>query len=322
MQMTYVIINFRRHLKRRNLSKHTVKYYLNIIKQYVVWLDVALEDANSDKVDTYIDYLLRKRMHPASINLYITIIRVFYGYLKYEENVVLVNPVKRNRRLRVPKPLPRSLRDHEVEKLFEAIKSNRDVAMFKLMLRCGLRVEEVANLTMGAIDLKRRRIMVLQGKGGKDRVVYVSQDAHDALTVYLKLRSRYRTKRVFLVEKGTYKGQAISVRGIQKRIEYYAKKTRINVSCHRLRHTMATQLLNAEAEVETIQDLLGHNWITTTQRYCKVSNLKVQRDYFKAMRNVLNRSVQPASILALSLGRCPGSFLLDKDKERGQTNRI
>ncbi len=322
MQMTYVIINFRRHLKRRNLSKHTVKYYLNIIKQYVVWLDVALEDANSDKVDTYIDYLLRKRMHPASINLYITIIRVFYGYLKYEENVVLVNPVKRNRRLRVPKPLPRSLRDHEVEKLFEAIKSNRDVAMFKLMLRCGLRVEEVANLTMGAIDLKRRRIMVLQGKGGKDRVVYVSQDAHDALTVYLKLRSRYRTKRVFLVEKGTYKGQAISVRGIQKRIEYYAKKTRINVSCHRLRHTMATQLLNAEAEVETIQDLLGHNWITTTQRYCKVSNLKVQRDYFKAMRNVLNRSVQPASILAVSPGQCPGSFLLDKDKERGQTNRI
>jgi site-specific recombinase XerD len=298
MEMMHVIINFRRHLKRRNLSKHTVKYYLNIIKQYVIWLDVVLEEATSDKVDTYIDYLLRKRMHPASINLYITIIRVFYDYLKYEENVVLVNPVKRDRRLRVPKPLPRSLRDHEVEKLFEAIKGKRDMAMFKLMLRCGLRVEEVSHLTLGAIDLKRRRIMVLQGKGGKDRVVYISQDAHEALTAYLKLRSCYRTKKVFLVEKGTYRGQAISVRGIQKRIEYYAKKTRINVSCHRLRHTMATQLLNAEAEVETIQDLLGHNWITTTQRYCKVSNLKVQRDYFKAMRNVLHRSEQPTSSYA------------------------
>jgi len=298
MQMTHVIINFRRHLKRRNLSRHTVKYYLNIIKQYVIWLDVALEDATSDKVDTYIDYLLRKRMHPASINLYITIIRVFYDYLKHEENVNLINPVKRNRRLRVPKPLPRSLRDHEVEKLFTIIKNKRDMAMFKLMLRCGLRVEEVSHLTLGAIDLKRRRIMVQQGKGGKDRVVYISQDAHEALTIYLKLRSRYRIKRVFLVEKGTYKGQAISVRGIQKRIEYYAKKTHIDVSCHRLRHTMATQLLNAEAEVETIQDLLGHNWITTTQRYCKVSNLKVQRDYFKAMRNVLQRSAKPASSYA------------------------
>ena len=75
-------------------------------------------------------------------------------------------------------------------------------------------------------------------------------------------------------------------------MEYYAKKTGLAISCHRLRHTMATQLLNADAEVVTIQDLLGHNWITTTQRYCKVSNLKVQRDYFKAMRNVLQRSSQ------------------------------
>ncbi len=291
--MQNVIINFRRHLKRRNYSKHTVKYYLNIIKQYVIWLDVALEEATFDKVDFYIDYLLRKRMPPASINLYLTIIRVFYDYLKHEENIDLINPVKSNRRLRVPKPLPRSLRDHEVEKLFDAIKSKRDMAMFKLMLRCGLRVEEVANLTMSAIDLKRRRIMVQQGKGGKDRVVYISNDALEALQVYLKFRSRYRARNVFLVEKGTYKGKAISVRGIQKRIEYYARRTRIEVSCHRLRHTMATQLLNADAEVETIQDLLGHNWITTTQRYCKVSNLKVQRDYFKAMNHVIKRSAKP-----------------------------
>ena len=302
MQMTHVIINFRRHLKRRNFSPHTVKYYLNIIKQYVIWLDVPLEQATVEKVDAYIDYLHRKRLHPASINLYLVIIRVFYDYLKYEEKIDLTNPVKRNRRLRVPKPLPRSLRDQEVEKLFGVIKSKRDIAMFKLMLRCGLRVEEVSNLTLGAIDLKRCRLIVEQGKGGKGRVVYISSDAHDALKVYLKLRSSNRTKRVFLVEKGTYKGQAISVRGIQKRIEYYAKKTRINVSCHRLRHTMATQLLNAEAEVETIQDLLGHNWITTTQRYCRVSNLKVQRDYFKAMRNVLQRSSQPSSYSIFDTG--------------------
>jgi site-specific recombinase XerD len=293
--MTHVIINFRRHLKRRNFSPHTVKYYLNIIKQYVIWLDVPLEQATVEKVDAYIDYLHRKRMHPSSINLYLVIIRVFYDYLRYEERVDLTNPVKRNRRLRVPKPLPRSLRDREIEKLFGVIKNKRDIAMFKLMLRCGLRVEEVSNLSRGDIDLKRRRIIVQQGKGGKGRVVYISDDAHDALVAYLKVRSHYRIKKVFLVEKGTYKGQPISIRGIQKRIEYYGKKTGLKVSCHRLRHTMATQLLNAEAEVETIQDLLGHNWITTTQRYCKVSNIKVQRDYFKAMRNVLQRSSQPSS---------------------------
>jgi site-specific recombinase XerD len=102
-------------------------------------------------------------------------------------------------------------------------------------------------------------------------------------------------KKVFLVEKGDYKGQPISVRGIQKRMEYYAKKTGLKISCHHLRHTMATQLLNADAQVESIQDLLGHNWITTTERYCNVSNVKVKRDYFNAMDKILKRSTQRSS---------------------------
>ena len=293
MPITNVIINFRRHLKRRNYSTHTVKYYLYIIRQYVLWLNVPLEQASAEKIDAYIDHLHGKRMHPASINLYLVIIRVFYDYLKYDEGIDLTNPVRRNHRLRVPKPLPKSLRQQEVAQLLNAIAGKRDMAMFKLMLRCGLRVEEVANLTLGAIDLKGRRILVRQGKGGKDRVVYISDDALEALSAYLNTRSHYRIKKVFLVERGKYKGQPISVRGIQKRMEYYAKQTGIKVCCHRLRHTMATQLLNAEAEIETIQDLLGHNWITTTQKYCKVSNLKVKRDYFKAMRRVQQRAAQP-----------------------------
>ena len=292
VNMTNVMINFRRHLKRRNYSPHTVKYYLNVLKQYVVWLALPLEQATSAQIDQYIDHLHDKRMEASSINLYLAIIRVFYAYLKYDEKINVVNPVKSGNRLRVPKALPRFLREEDLARLFNAIKGKRDAAMFKLMLRCGLRVEEVAHLSMDAIDLKRRRIVVYHGKGRKDRVVYMSDDARDAIDTYLKQRSQYRIKRVFLVEKGTYKGKPISVRGIQKRIEYYAKKTGIKVSCHRLRHTMATQLLNAEAEVETIQDLLGHNWITTTQRYCRISNVKVQRDYFKAMRTIMQRSDQ------------------------------
>jgi len=260
----------------------------------------VLEWVTSRKIDDYMDYLHQKRMQPASINSYLAIIRVFYNYLKYEEKIKLSNPIKTGCRLRVPRPLPRSLREEEIEHFFDAIQSTRDWAMFRLMLRCGLRVEEVANLTLGAIDLKRRRIMVVNGKGSKDRVVYLSDDAADALVVYLKQRSCCRVKKVFLVDKGVYKGQPISVRGIQKRMEYYASKARLKVCCHQLRHTMATQLLNADAEVETIQDLLGHNWITTTQRYCKVSNLKVQRDYFKAMAVILERSNQHSSSPMLS----------------------
>jgi len=288
--MTNVIINFRRYLKRRNYSPHTAKYYLNILKQFVIWLDVPLELATEKQSDAYIDYLHQKRLQPASINCYMAIIRAFYAYLKYEERIKLTNPVKTGMRLRTPRPLPRALRDDQIDQFFDVIKSKRDRAMFRLMLRCGLRVEEVASLTLGAIDFKQRRLIVLNGKGSKDRVVYMSEDAAETLDAYLKLRRHSRMKKVFLVEKGNCKGKPISVRGIQKRIEYYALKSGVEVSCHRLRHTMATQLLNAEAEVETIQDLLGHNWITTTQRYCKVSNVKVQRDYFKAMRVILSRS--------------------------------
>ena len=295
MSITNVIINFRRHIKRRNYSPHTVKYYLSVIKQFVLWLNVPLEQAGADKIEDYIDYLHQKRMQSASINLYLAIIRAFYNYLKYEEKINLTNPVKPGSRLRVPKPLPRALREDQVDQFFDVIKTKRDWAMFRLMLRCGLRVEEVAHLSLGDIDIKQRRIMVVDGKGGKDRVVYISDDAADGLMAYLKLRSHRRVKKVFLVEKGDYEGQPISVRGIQKRMEYYAKKTGLKLSCHHLRHTMATQLLNADAQVESIQDLLGHNWITTTERYCKVSNMKVKRDYFNAMGKILKRSAQRSS---------------------------
>jgi len=302
MPMTNVIINFRRYIKRRNYSPHTVKYYLSVIKQFVLWLNVPLEQVNVDKIEDYIDYLHQRRLQPASINLYLAIIRVFYNYLKYEEKVKLLNPVKANCRLRVPRPLPRAMREDQVDRFFEVIKTKRDWAMFRLMLRCGLRVEEVANLSLGDIDLKQRRIMVVDGKGGKDRVVYISDDAADGLIAYLKQRSHRRIRKVFLVEKGDYKGQPISVRGIQKRMEYYAKKTGLRISCHHLRHTMATQLLNADAQVESIQDLLGHNWITTTERYCKVSNVKVKRDYFNAMGKILKRSIQRSSSPILEPG--------------------
>jgi site-specific recombinase XerD len=265
---------------------------MNTLKHFVVWLDIPIEQVTHKKVLDYIDYLLGKRLKPKTINCHLDSIRGFYHYLNDEEQVPISNPVKRGYTLRLSRPLPRHLRDEEVIKFFEVIKSARDRAIFKLMLRCGLRVEEVANLTLSAIDLKHRRIIVHSGKGAKDRVVYISNDAHDAIVQYLRVRPSKRAKKLFLVEKGSCRGKPISVRGIQKRMEFYARNIGLKVSCHHLRHTMATQLLNADAQLVTIQDLLGHSRIKTTQRYCRVSNLKVQRDYFKAMDVVMQRSAQ------------------------------
>ena len=256
----------------------------------MVWVAVPVESVTSQNVKCYIDFLLEKRLSPQTINSHLVAIRRFYNYLKDEESLQISNPVIKKLALRLPKPLPRHLRDSDVVIFLRSIKKPRDMAMFMLMLRCGLRVEEVANLTLGAIDYRRNQVMVMSGKGAKDRVVYLSNDAAETLAAYLQIRPVTKEQRVFLVEKGNYKGKSISVRGIQKRVEYYSKKSAVSVSCHQLRHTMATQLLNADADLVTIQDLLGHNRIKTTQRYCKLSNVKAQRDYYKAMAIVLEKT--------------------------------
>jgi site-specific recombinase XerD len=177
-----------------------------------------------------------------------------------------------------------------VGKLFKVIDNVRDRAIFYLMLRCGLRVEETAGLMLDDLDLRRGTIIVRSGKGAKGRMVYMSTDAHRALMDYLRVRQSIRIKALFLVDKGALKGKPISVRGIQKRLELYAGKSGLRVSCHELRQTMATQLLNAGADLTVIQDLLGHSRVATTQRYCRVSNLKVQNDYYKAMDLVVKRT--------------------------------
>lgn len=282
------LIRYRRALKRKNYSVHTLKSYMNILDQFSRWLSVPLPEVGRKEIGLYVDHLLRKRRTPKTITCHLQTIRLFFDYLINEEGKTILNPVTRIS-LRLPKPLPRHLKDDQVTSLFAGIRDLRDRAMFMLMLRCGLRVQEVAELTVDAIEYGRRQIFVSHGKGAKDRVVYMSEDARSALQAYLARRSS-KARALFLVQKGPMKGNPLSVRGIQKRIEYYARKNHLGVSCHRLRHTMATQLLNADADLTTIQDLLGHSQVTTTQRYCRVANLKVQRDYYKAMKLVLQRT--------------------------------
>ena len=289
MDLTNAILNYRRFIKRKNYSAYTIKNYMSTLRQFILWIDIPVESVTNKKLLRYIDHLLRRRLAPKTVNCHLDSIRGFYNYLIDEEQVRMVNPVKRGYTIRLSRPLPRYLRDESVIQLFSVIKNRRDRAIFMLMLRCGLRVEEVAKLTLPAIDFVRSQLFVFEGKGGKGRVVYLSHDAKNMLEEYLQARPPSRCKRVFLVEERNHRGKPISVRGIQKRMEHYARQSGIKASCHQLRHTMATQLLNADADLVSIQDLLGHSRIKTTQRYARVSNVKVQRDYQKAIEKVIER---------------------------------
>ena len=287
MDLTASIVSYKRYLKRKNYSVHTVKNYLNRLKHFLTWLPVRVEATAPGHVKIYLDHMLEKRMNPKTINEHLFAIRSFYRYLHDEEGRTIVNPVVKGMALRLPKPLPQHARGSELAAFLAVITKKRDRALFMLMLRCGLRVDEVANLTFDDIDYHRGQIMVRSGKGAKDRATYFSNDAADALADYLTIRMRTRASEVFLVEKGMFKGKPLSVRGIQKRMEYYSKKSGVSITCHQLRHTMATQLLNAGADVATIQELLGHSKIEMTMRYSRLSNMRAQRDYYKAMEKIM-----------------------------------
>ena len=132
MNMTSAIIEYRRHLKRRNFSSHTLINYISSIKLFVLWLDIPVQTVTHHHIGAYIDHLLAKRMHPQSINSNLYRIRGFYDFLHYEKGLPIKNPVKERCNLRLPKPLPKYLRDTDIEKLFSVIKKKRDLAMFNL----------------------------------------------------------------------------------------------------------------------------------------------------------------------------------------------
>ena len=230
------------------------------MKSFVVWLAVPLENVTHATVSYYIDYLMRKRLEPKTINCHLNSISQFYHYLCEEEHLAIINPIRKNHKLRMARPLPRHLKDDQVETFFKVLKGHRDRAVFMLMLRCGLRVEEVANVSLDVLDFKHRKILIEDGKGSKDRIAYMSNDVIQALAAYLKVRMASRTKKVFLVEKGTSKGQPISIRGIQKRMEYYARKAKLHVSCHHLRHNAEFRIMPSDFR------MWGYPW------FCSISS--------------------------------------------------
>jgi len=155
MDSAELMMRYRRFLKRRNYSVHTVKNYLNILGQFSLWLKMPIEEVTHKDIGAYTEHLLRKRQKPKTINCHLGTLHAFYDYLHDEEGLPLINPVKKAYRLRLPKPLPKHLKDEQVALLFKEIKDVRDRAMFMLMLRCGLRVEEVARLTIDAMGLTK-----------------------------------------------------------------------------------------------------------------------------------------------------------------------
>jgi integrase/recombinase XerC len=157
------------------------------------------------------------------------------------------------------------------------------------MLRCGLRVGEVRNLSLNDLFLEPAfgslPRLWLHGKGGRQRVVYLSSQPLAVLQVWLAVRPKVDDQAVFL----NRFGQRLSVTAIQKRLGVYCRKAGLWVTCHQLRHTFGRHMTEARVPVTVIQRLMGHARLRTTEVYLHISDSQVQEDYETAMREVLRR---------------------------------
>lgn len=268
-------------------EKTTVSSYIEDIYKYLEYMEnnkikTAL-DIEYQNITNYLKYLDNNNYETSSIIRKIVSIKLFHKYLSEEYKIKDVSSKIINPRLR--RKLPNILTIEEVDNLLD-IKLNtpfdyRNKAMLELMYSSGLRVSELVDLKLNNIDLDNGYVRCL-GKGKKERIIPIGEIAIEYLKKYINeyrnsMKKGYYTENVFL----NNHGKNITRQGFFLIIKNIAKEKNIdkNITPHMLRHSFATHLLNNGANLRTIQEMLGHSSITTTQIYTNVSNDIIKENY-------------------------------------------
>ncbi|MFH1873937.1 MAG: tyrosine recombinase XerC [Pseudomonadota bacterium] len=280
------------HEKRA--SDHTLKNYLVDLQQFNLFVKERFKKANVNLDFNSIDHLVVRdfigslfgNKNPTSIARKLSSIRSFFEYC-LRQGHVKNNPAKEVASPKIPKRIPKFLTVDEIFSLLSAPNSKtvlgaRDKAILELLYASGLRVSELVSLNIPEINLEEGVVRVL-GKGRKERLVPVGNKASQALRQYYELRKKLASEGDNAVFVNKH-GQRISVRSVERMLIKYLRQTGINktVTPHVLRHTFATHLLNAGADMRGIQELLGHSSLSTTQKYTHISLEKMMEVYDKA----------------------------------------
>ncbi|MBI3328011.1 MAG: tyrosine-type recombinase/integrase [Nitrospinae bacterium] len=282
------IEQFRAYLERRNYAPHTLDSDPLDLQVFFATSAQPPEGISFREIDRCIEAQQQQGLSPATINRRLYALKHVFDF-RIDHQLVGANPVKPSHVLRRSRALPRALSQEQLEPLFAQIQHPMDTALFLLMLRCGLRVSEAAQLKLQDIDWSQQAVRVDQGKGRKDRQVYLSADTVASLQECLKQRPRgVPGEAMFWNQKRPHR--PLSVKAIQKKMERCATAAGVAASCHRLRHTFASHLLEQGAEIIAIKELLGHASIGSSERYAKVSNQKVKQVYLKTIGKVMQQS--------------------------------
>ncbi len=300
MELTELIEKYLYYLKyRKNYSDNTIHNYSVDLKQFYEYLEgkyssgplPAPEDIDNIDIRGFLAELAKNDVGNRSRGRKLAALRSFFKWLM-REGYVKANPAKVLSTPRTEKKLPSFLTETEID-LFLSLPDrkktlgSRDAALLELLYSTGIRSAELVSLRLADVDLRGRFLRVM-GKGNKERMVPFGEPAEEALTKYLSRRNELLVKDrenrgkdfIFL----NYRGTPLTTRSVRRLVAKYIRlaSLKTNLSPHSLRHSFATHLLNAGADLRSIQELLGHSSLSTTQKYTQVGMEKLIETYRKA----------------------------------------
>ena len=273
-----------------NYSNLTVKGYSDEIEKYLTYTkehNVNYKKISNDDIRNYLKYLDNLKYSKSSISRNLSSIRTYYKYL-LDKKVVDSNPFKNISNPKKDKKLPNFLNYEEIMKIFDSIDEEnilgkRDRCIVEVLYDTGVRVSELVNIKIKDIDFSEKTISIF-GKGRKERIVYFGDYLYDVLNDYIN-----NCRNILLSNKSceylilNSRGSQITTRGVEKIIDKVVKDASLKhkISPHVLRHTFATHMLNGGSDIKTIQQLLGHESLSTTGIYTHISNDVLRSEYLK-----------------------------------------
>ena len=274
--------NYRNYLKyERAYSDNTVGAYMNDLNKYEEFLKKDILESDTEDLEKYLKYI--KNLESTTVAHKITSIKSYFNY-NIKRGIVSVNSADKVSRPKLTKHLPEYLTEEEVGKLLDVeVKSPydyRNKTILELLYSSGIRISELVNIKTPNYDSEECLIRIM-GKGSKERIVplgdYAVNIMNDYMNNYRPLINKKHTDYVFINNRGDKISRQFIFKVIKK--EALKKGIKKDISPHTLRHTFATHLLKNGADLRIIQELLGHENISTTQIYTHVTNNKLKSDY-------------------------------------------
>jgi len=254
--------NLKQLLKIRKLSQKTIKSYIYYNRVFLDFVGKSARQITASDIRNYLEYLADKNCSSSTLNLAYNALKLYYGEI-YKRRFFVNIP-----RAKKVKKLPIVLSGKEIKRFFSVFQNVKYKLMFVLMYASGLRISEIVKLRVCDIDFDNTVLWVRSGKGGKDRQSLLPE-------ILIKVLKRWVSdKDVDDFVFGSIRGGSLTERSVQKMFVKHLKLAGIKkeATCHSLRHSFATHLLESGTDIRYIQELLGHKRIETTQIYTKVTN--------------------------------------------------